>query len=67
MKNSIAINLIALLFVLTVKVDAVADWKVEWERVVEAAKKEGRVNSMWAVTDKRRSWRNSRRSTRKSR
>ena len=44
MKSSIAIHLLALLFVLAMKVEVKADWKLEWERVVEAAKKEGRLN-----------------------
>jgi hypothetical protein len=44
MKNSIAINLLALLFVFALKVPLEADWKADWERTVEAAKKEGRLN-----------------------
>jgi iron(III) transport system substrate-binding protein len=42
--NSIAINLLALLFVFALKVPLEADWKSEWEKAVEAAKKEGRLN-----------------------
>lgn len=44
MKNSIAINLLAAFFVLTLKLPLEADWKAEWEKTVEAAKKDGRLN-----------------------
>ena len=44
MKHRIAFNLLALLFVLTLTVPLEADWKSDWEKVVEAAKKEGRLN-----------------------
>ena len=43
MKNRIAF-LLALLFVLTLNVPLEADRKGDWDRVVEAAKKERRLN-----------------------
>jgi hypothetical protein len=44
MKNWIAFNLLALLFVLTLNVPLEADWKSDWDRVIDAAKKEGLLN-----------------------
>ena len=44
MKNSIAINLLAMFFVFALNVPVEADWKAEWEKTIEAAKKEGRLN-----------------------
>jgi iron(III) transport system substrate-binding protein len=45
MKNSIATSFLALLFLLTLNMPlAWADWKADWEKTVEAAKKEGRLN-----------------------
>jgi hypothetical protein len=38
MKNWIAFNLLALLFVLTLNVPLEADWKSDWDRIVEAAR-----------------------------
>jgi iron(III) transport system substrate-binding protein len=43
MKNRVAVELVAVLFLL-VFVEAKADWKSDWERTVEAARKEGRLN-----------------------
>jgi iron(III) transport system substrate-binding protein len=44
MKNRIAVMFLPLLFVPILTTELEADWKSEWERVVEAAKKEGRLN-----------------------
>ena len=44
MRNKIAINLLALLFLLTPQVELRADWKSDWDKVIEAAKREGRLN-----------------------
>jgi iron(III) transport system substrate-binding protein len=44
MKNCVAVMLLALLFVPTLRTELEADWKSEWEKVVDAAKKEGRLN-----------------------
>ena len=43
MKNRIAITL-AVLFVAVLNVELYADWKNDWDKVMEAAKKEGRLN-----------------------
>ena len=47
MKNWIAMVLGALILVANFNAKARADWKSDWERVVEAAKKEGRLNLYW--------------------
>jgi iron(III) transport system substrate-binding protein len=44
MKTRIAVRLPALLFLFLLPMELKADWKSDWERVVDAAKKEGRLN-----------------------
>ncbi len=44
MKTWIAVKLPALLFLFLLPMEVDADWKSEWERVVDAAKKEARLN-----------------------
>jgi len=44
MKNSIAINLLAMFFVFALKMPLEADWKADTEKTIEAAKKEGQLN-----------------------
>src|ERR671922_1542527 len=44
MGKETAIKLLAMVFVFAFNADMEADWKSEWEKTVEAAKKEGRLN-----------------------
>lgn len=44
MSKSFAITLLVSLFLSTMKTELQADWKGDWEKVVEEAKKEGRLN-----------------------
>jgi iron(III) transport system substrate-binding protein len=44
MRNVIAINLLSVFFLLILTVRLEADWKADWEKTVEGAKKEGRLN-----------------------
>jgi hypothetical protein len=42
MRKSLAITLLPILFVIGANGQLYADWKVDWENVLQAAKKEGR-------------------------
>ena len=44
MSKSFAITLLVSLFLSIMKTELQADWKGDWENVLEAAKKEGRLN-----------------------
>ena len=44
MKNRTAVNLLAMVFLFALEAELQADWKSDWEKTVEAAKKEGWLN-----------------------